>query len=318
MAVNPTQTTRSQFPLFSYEEFDFAFETGWPIGLKSTYPEELIRRIAAARVSFQLGNSGIDYTYKRYLKDKTYPVDDGSRLDLRVSRFVEEHLELLFELISRTTALEPKREGEIICEWTYLRIPFALKFLLSCANKGALYESVAIARMALEQIAWAVKVDELSEHEAIQNTSATRAVSNLKTLSPGVGPLYGWLSAHAHWMYDGHVKAMAFTEERLTSLFATAEFKRKSLGLTLLMGALAISIYMSAKRNDVTRILGADTQEPSYQPGYSKGESPRPGLPLLRKLADLKGFSDLLSELNACGDADEDLDFFAATMPKPA
>jgi hypothetical protein len=49
-----TDPSASQFPIFSYEEYDFQFRHGLPVGLKSTYPEESIRRIAAARISLRL------------------------------------------------------------------------------------------------------------------------------------------------------------------------------------------------------------------------------------------------------------------------
>jgi hypothetical protein len=78
---------KPQFPIFSYEEYDFSFEhLAWPLGLKSTYPAELIRRVAAAAISYQMGNRSIDYIYKRYLKEHQYGMGDESRLDLQSSR----------------------------------------------------------------------------------------------------------------------------------------------------------------------------------------------------------------------------------------
>ena len=130
----------SALPIFSYEDFDFGFKnSAWPIGLKSTYPEELVRRVAAAMISYHAGNSGIDYTYKRFLKNKSYKIDDGSRLDLRISKTISHRLNLLDDLIYRITALEPKRNGEVISEWTFMRVPFSIKFLISCANRGAFF-----------------------------------------------------------------------------------------------------------------------------------------------------------------------------------
>ncbi len=211
--------TRSEFPIFSYEEYDFEFERmSFPVGLKSTYPEEFIRRIAAARVSYHAGNRSIDYTYKQYLKDKSYPVNDGSRLDLRISRAIEHRMALLGELIDRMSEQGPKTDGQFIAEWTFLRIPFSIKFLLTCSNRGAFFESIAIARMILEQIAWAAKIDRYTDIVTISGTSETKAIGSLDRVCPVAGRVYGWLSLHAHWAYKDHVKAMRLDDEGRNSV----------------------------------------------------------------------------------------------------
>src|SRR5256885_9290603 len=193
----------AHFPIFSYEDYDFQFKNAaYPVGLKSTYPEELIRRVAAAFISFQMGNSGVDYTYKNFLKDKPYQTDDGTRLDLRITRTLSARLELLEALIDRVAKSDDKRLGEIVCEWTFYRMPFAIRFIMSCANRGAFFETAAVARMALEQIAWASKIDQYDDENIIQQEAATRAIGSLSKSLPVAGKLYGWLSVHAHWAYD--------------------------------------------------------------------------------------------------------------------
>jgi len=191
--------------------------------------------------------SSIDYTRKQYLKDAKYEMNDGSRLDLRVSAVLKKRTELLSDLIVRLSERPVKSNGESVGEWTLLRVPFATKILLSCANRGALFESVAIARMLLEQVAWAIKINSFDDVEKIQSTSATKAVAHLKTICPSCGPLYGWLSSHAHWAYEGHVKAMDFDEERMIALFATSEFKRKALTLSVVMTTIIIWCFLVSK-----------------------------------------------------------------------
>jgi hypothetical protein len=245
-----------QFPIFSYEDYDFGFQFPlWPIGLKSTYPEELVRRIAAAVISYSQGNSAIDYTYKTYLKDKSYEMNDGSRIDLRIAGSISGRMRAFADLIFLVTAHEEKRQGEILCEWTFLRTPFAINFLLSCAQKGAFFESAAVARMILEQIAWAIGINALEDNSQIQNSSATKAIGLLRKICPAAGELYGWLSDHAHWAYEAHVKAMTVTEGRLTALFATNLFKARSLALTILMSLVAEAAFVSTKKDTIERAL---------------------------------------------------------------
>jgi hypothetical protein len=247
---------RSEFPIFSYEEYFEFKRQAFQVGLKSTYPEEFIRRIAAARISYQMGNRSIGYTYKRYLEDASYDVNDGSRLDLRISNAIKHRMALLDELIHRITEHEPKVDGQILAEWTFLRIPFSIKFLLTCANRGAFFESIAIARMMLEQIAWASKIDRFTDVDEIAKTSATKAIRSFARICPVVGRLYGWMSLHAHWAFEGHVKAMRVDEDGKTqSLFATTEFKARALALTLLMSIIAVQVFRTMRAETLEQAL---------------------------------------------------------------
>jgi hypothetical protein len=185
----------AHFPIFSYEDYDFQFwNAPWPIGLKSTYPEELVRRIAAAFISLQMGNSGVDYTYKRYLKDAHYEMNDGSRLDLKITRTIAQRMKLLSDLISRVAQFE-----------------------------------------------------------------GTKAIGWLGKSCPIAGRLYGWLSVHAHWAYEGHIKAWTTDDEgRLAALFATSEFKARSLALGILLSLVSeVSerAFMSVKKNEISKTL---------------------------------------------------------------
>ena len=300
----------AQFPIFSHEDYDFEFKAfGWPIGLKSTYPIELVRRVAAARVSYHASLRSIDYAYKQYVKDTEYDdLDDGSRLDLRISAAIKYRLDCLSELILRVTMLDPKREGEIISEWTFLRVPFSVKFLLGCANRGAFFECGAIARMILEQIAWSTKIDTLNSYDAIQRTSATRAIGALKGICPPAGAFYGWLSNHAHWQYDAHVKAMSFEGGRLASLFATPLFKRRALALTIVLTSIAERAFKSIKSGCLEAALDAQRAE---APEFSMKDLSRyeitPSSAQLRARIASTEMPGLMEELSNCELPNSDL-----------
>ena len=301
----------AHFPIFSYEDFDFQFKGApYPIGLKSTYPEELIRRVAAAFISFQMGNAAIDYTYKRYLKDHRYETNDGSRLDLRVTRTISRRMELLSGLISRVTQPENKRLGEVVCEWTFLRLPFAINFIVSCANRGAFFETAAIGRMALEQMAWAAKIDKFDDRDAIQNESATKAIGALAKSCPIAGRLYGWLSVHAHWAYDGHIKAWHTDEEgRLGALFATGEFKARSLALSILLTVIAEKTLISLKRPLVLGIFASADEARTFEfdPQNPFDSWSDPSVKELKELLDPKPLVDLAEEIGRALSGDDDI-----------
>src|ERR1700680_846067 len=84
-----TEAMRASFPLIQGGDFDLYFgHMPWQIGLKSTYPNSLKRKLAAVAASEFLGIRSIDYVLKNYLADVNYPEEDGSRLDRRIRSFV--------------------------------------------------------------------------------------------------------------------------------------------------------------------------------------------------------------------------------------
>jgi hypothetical protein len=311
------QGSIQQFPIFSYEDYDFEFKKrGYPIGLKSTYPEELIQRVSAARLSYLMHLSSVDYTRKQYLKDKKYEMNDGSRLDLRVSAALKKRTELLSELLARLSERPEKSHGEIVGEWTLLRVPFATKILLSCANRGALFESVSIARMLLEQVAWAIKINTLDDIEKIQSTSATKAVLHLKTICPSAGRLYGWLSSHAHWMYEGHVKAMDFDDGRMVALFATSKFKRQALALSVVLTAIIIYSFGIAKESIIGTFFKKAMEDSPFAFEIDDDRFGRPKITELKSIQNQNELFNLMNELVYCDDRDEDVEALSGMMPQ--
>jgi hypothetical protein len=239
-------------------DYDFVFQNPlWPVGLRSTFPEELKRRIAAAMLSCQFGYSGVDYAYKTYTKHARYDAGDPSRLDWQIDGAIKRQTSSLGELIFQVTPHPNKRHGEIISEWCFMRVPHSIELLVSCGHRGALFESAAIARTILEQIAWACRIDALDDLHSIKDTSATKAISALNKLCPVAGRLYGWLSSHSHWTYEAHIKAFMHDakKDKLFAVFASSDFKATSLCLALLMSMVATSTFVALKPGNVARVL---------------------------------------------------------------
>jgi hypothetical protein len=108
----PPKPSIDHFPLFQHEDYDFNFQFPWPVGLKSTYDEELIRRVSSAMLSFFLGNRSIDYIYKRYGRNSEYSTTDGTRLDLLITKEIRNYTRSLGEAIAWTSTTRDKRLGE--------------------------------------------------------------------------------------------------------------------------------------------------------------------------------------------------------------
>lgn len=214
------------FPLFQGGEYDFYFKRApWPLGLHSTLPSSLKKKIAAALISEALGLKSVDNVSKNYLKNISYPEVDENRLDLCVRRFVSKRMETFGSLIGRLSELSDKPTNQPISEWTLSRAPFSMELLAYCGQRGALFEALAIARMMLEQIAWSYAISTSLDDNAIHKISATSSITKLKHVCSFAGKLYGWLSEHAHWDFDGHKKSVITRGKGYGHLFASTYFK---------------------------------------------------------------------------------------------
>jgi hypothetical protein len=132
--------------------------------------------------------------------------------------------------------LPDKGLNRCVSEWTLARTSFSMELLAYCGQRGALFEALAVARMMLEQIAWAYSVGNSQAEDAVFCISASAAISRLKHTSKFAGRLYGWLSEHAHWTFEGHKKcAISRDDGALGHLYASSYFKAVVFGVMLLL-----------------------------------------------------------------------------------
>jgi hypothetical protein len=239
----PNQSLKDSFPLFQGGEYDFYLaKSPWKIGLQSTHPDSLKRKIAAAVVSEFMGLRSVDNVLKKYLHDVSYPQEDGSRLDLRIGAFVSRKMFDFESTIRYLAPLPNKPLCMTVSEWTLSRAPFSMELLAYCGQRGALFEALAIARMMLEQLAWAYVINAEFDDNAVHELSATRAIASLKGKFLFAGRLYGWLSAHAHWTFEGHKKSMISREDTIGHLLVSSYFKAVIFAVMILLSKLYLDV----------------------------------------------------------------------------
>jgi hypothetical protein len=203
---------RAAFPVFMQKDFESSVNNAaYKVGVDNSYPADLRKMISAAVLTYQLNNKSIDYVLKRYLKDKDYKkTEEEERLDRGYQSACLAQASLLREVLNKYPPLlqrEP-RVGEWIGDLTLIRVAYSLKRAFGEANKGALFESVAIARMILEQLAWIVAVRDSDDVLKVQRLPATKSIGLLSARFPAAGRLYGWMSEHVHWGYEAHYKVI--------------------------------------------------------------------------------------------------------------
>lgn len=213
------------FPLFTQDEFETNLNHGWPIGINLNCPVDLRDRLSAASASVILGNQSMDAILKKYGGKNKFDPGGENRRDRKI-RF--ESLASIKSLVQglvefRTKVSEEGTIGEFLSDNAIGRLPYSLSRAFAEADKGALFEALVIARMILEQVCWALKVRPLNDRDSIMAVSATKAISPISKHYPKIGRLNGWLSTHAHWGYDAHIKA-AFDSPGMV-MMASSKFK---------------------------------------------------------------------------------------------
>jgi hypothetical protein len=224
---------RSEFPLFQQRDFENLLNhAAWPVGVPSDLPEELWKRLCAASVSYEACNESVDYHKKRYLKEHTYVSGPHNRLDRSIQNAVLDGIRKRNDAIADNNRTSNNRTsetsapiGRVIGDCTLARTHFSVSCAFSCANKGALFESLVITRMNIEQLAWICAIAKFDTAEEVIAQTSTKSLSSLKVLYPSSGEFYGWLSSHAHWKFEAHLKAFDFSSEEIATLLATREFK---------------------------------------------------------------------------------------------
>ena len=231
-----TKRLRASFPLFPAGEFDFFYKNApWGIGLESTCPAELKRKIAGAFISEILELKSVDNVIKKYLADREYEEADYDRLDLRIRRFISSSMTLFHEGITALGKRVPQTLNCGVSGWTLVRAPFSIEQMAYCANRGALYEANAIARMMFEQLAWANYAFFEPEETDVFRRKPQACIGALKRHLWYAGLLYGWMSDHAHWSFEGHRKSATSHAGQFGQMLASTYFKIISFALMLIL-----------------------------------------------------------------------------------
>lgn len=251
--------------------------------------------ISASILTYQLSNKSIDYVLKRYLADKDYEEKSSSRLDKDFRRACLEQVSLFqaaLKVYPPLTQREPK-VGEWIGDLTAIRTGYSLQRAFGEADKGALFEAVAIARMILEQVAWAFAVRGIDDPLKVQRLAATKSIGLLSTTFPIVGRLYGWMSNHAHWGYDAHYKVITSRDGFSGAWLFNTEFKAIAYAMLIAL-TLVISEVGAAMLNEYPELHS--TKEFKLWAQHRGGFD---GLSMIEKIYDLdQGSSDIQTILN--------------------
>jgi len=239
------------FPLLLQEDFEsYLNNAHYIIGINDDYPAELLNMVSAAVITFALGNKSIDHVKKHHLKNISSR--ENRFEDTRIDREIRLNCINLIKKLREFSLEYPDkiqrdpRIGEWIADFTFTRVPYSIVRAFSEGDRGALYESVVISRMILEQVAWSHSIRELDDFNKIQRISVTRSIGKLNGKFPGVGKLYGWMSSHAHWSFEAHFKAITIKEDKNATMLASCTFKYESYLLLIVLTKIIADVFLEA------------------------------------------------------------------------
>jgi hypothetical protein len=185
---------QDDFPLFSHWDFDAEVcKPTMPVGVMSTYPEDFVRRVTAGGVSYLLHLRSIDYALKRYSAAPPTKVRSPNRLDIMIDKTVDAMLQHMISCYRSFRNRENDPVGLFIADANLIRLQATVRAAKTLANRGYYFETLALTRFAVEQIAWTWTCHNKTETEALK-TKANKCINMLKVIYPTCGKLYGFLS----------------------------------------------------------------------------------------------------------------------------
>ncbi len=229
-----TAKVAALFPLYPTVDFDYAHSNDfnpWTIGFQSNYSPSLKRKLVAAIISEMLGCS-LQTALKKIPEGIDYGAQEA-RIDWEINGFLAGELNKLgknIEAPGQDGTLGALASGLALC-----RVPLSFQCLITNANRGYLYESMAVARHILELLGWAYAVRPLLTIEAAEAINPQKTIGKLNKFYPKAGKLYGYLSEHSHFMPHRHEQHVHILDSKVATISQSVLYKGYALALAIVL-----------------------------------------------------------------------------------
>ena len=205
------------------------------IALISRQPERtaLHENMHAAIVASTFGLTSIDYAKRKYFSSQKdfRPHPSSTELShvyinayLACKRYVRRMIEKI-----NTDGLPQPSNGVFGASLVLERLPYSFFSAHMLYRLGHRYEGHAVARLILEQIAWAYAAYTMDDKEDIDRIVTTKSISRLKNFVPETGMLYGFLSDKTHIDYRNHKEFIQTDTGKNVVVYAQPMFKEYAI-----------------------------------------------------------------------------------------
>lgn len=159
--------------------------------------ESLRKLIWAAMVTYVFGNSSVDHVILRYGHLWEHRSDKSFESDARllVLRGTQEDVALIAERLEKTSV--SPRLGHLCSRSALCRLEATFKAAYGLIRRNYIFESEAVIRMLLEQLAWAHEAHS-TDDDGLRTLNPTKCIKPFKAVFVAAGNFYSELSAGAH------------------------------------------------------------------------------------------------------------------------
>ena len=192
--------------VFQSKDFDFIVQTGFDVvsdqssafAVPRGSPQELIRYHCAAHKAYYGRYRSIDHVLRVYGSCWKTPVDYPKpyRLIHSATATVRGSVESIVGKATHPSNL-PDCPGLVAAGATLVRLQTSFRAACVLCETRMGFEVFCLAKLILEQIAWAYTVREI-EDEWPYKVKPSKCIYRLKSLYPRVGKIYGSINEQAH------------------------------------------------------------------------------------------------------------------------
>jgi hypothetical protein len=159
--------------------------------------ESLRKLIWAAMVTYVFGNSSVDHVIRSYgnlwehRRDKSFESDPR----LLILRSTQEAVMRIAETLEKTST--SPRLGHVCAKPALCGLEATFKAAYGLIRRDYIFETEALIRMLLEQLAWAHEAH-FADENTLRTLNPTKCITKFKAVFSSAGTFYGELSEGAH------------------------------------------------------------------------------------------------------------------------
>lgn len=179
------------------DDYDILATTTLSVAVPYETTESLRKIIWAAMVTYGFGNSSVDHVAKRYghlwdrRRDKSFEMDPL----ILILRSNQQDISAIADTLEATTT--GSRLGQVCAKSALCRLEATFKAAYGLVRRNYIFETEAVIRMLLEQLAWAHEAYSIDD-DGLRTLNPTKCITPFKAIFKKAGRFYGELSEGAH------------------------------------------------------------------------------------------------------------------------
>jgi hypothetical protein len=184
---------------YGIEDLEIIGDTMFAVGVPSYSPPEFKKYVFAAAKAYYAGNR-IDYILKNYGDkwDFSSKLDKDSKLVLAIISVIKEQISSALRFV-RSIDNKPDKPPLFAAGAALFRLQSTFRAVMITIRQGLHFESAAMERLILEQLAWIYSIHNLDDSkDDFFKIQPSKCVTGFKQVFPYVGKFYGLLSESGH------------------------------------------------------------------------------------------------------------------------